>query len=110
MGYMIEGGGSKTMMKAKKWLYKYPKESHNLLTILCSIIADYLTMQAENGAQALQVFESNAEYLNSQLFDEYLIPYLKHIVDTVRKQLKAKKIEEVPMVSFVYLDYIVISS
>ncbi|GLV46315.1 Uroporphyrinogen decarboxylase [Carabus blaptoides fortunei] len=100
MGYMIEGGGSKTMMKAKKWLYKYPKESHNLLTILSDIIIDYLLMQVEAGAQVLQVFESSAEFLNADLFEQFLLPYLKHIRTTVKSRLKSLQMDDVPMILF----------
>lgn len=75
MCYMIEGGGSKTMSKAKKWLYKYPEESKKLLQLLTDVIVKYLIEQVKAGAQMLQVFESNAEYLNSELFDRYLINF-----------------------------------
>ncbi len=37
MGYMIEGGGSSTMTKAKSWLYNYPEQSKNLLQLLVYI-------------------------------------------------------------------------
>lgn len=100
MGYMIEGGGSKTMMKAKKWLYKYPQESHKLLTILSDIIVNYVVMQVECGAQTIQIFESSAEFLNAQLFETFLLPYLKYIRATVKSTLKSRQIEEVPMILF----------
>ena len=45
MGYMIEGGGSKTMSKAKKWLYREPESSHKLLKLLTKVIIDYLIEQ-----------------------------------------------------------------
>lgn len=45
MGYMIEGGGSKTMSKTKEWLEKYPKDVHKLLGLLTRVIIDYLVMQ-----------------------------------------------------------------
>lgn len=45
MGYMIEGGGSKTMSKTKEWLDKYPKDVHKLLRLLTNVIIDYLIMQ-----------------------------------------------------------------
>lgn len=45
MGYMIEGGGSKTMSKTKEWLQKYPKDVHRLLSLLTRVIIDYLVMQ-----------------------------------------------------------------
>lgn len=45
MGYMIEGGGSKTMSKAKSWLTDYPEDSKKLLNLLASVIVDYFEMQ-----------------------------------------------------------------
>ena len=45
MGYMIEGGGSKTMSKAKKWLYKEPDASHKLLATLTKVVISYLIEQ-----------------------------------------------------------------
>jgi len=37
MAYMIEGGGSNTHSKAKKWLYQHPEKSHELLDALVEI-------------------------------------------------------------------------
>ena len=45
MGYMIEGGGSKTQAKAKKWLYAHPEASHGLLGLLATVCVDYLVEQ-----------------------------------------------------------------
>merc|ERR1712227_1169083 len=56
MSYMIEGGGSKTQSKAKKWLYQHPEASHKLLDILTKVCVEYLVEQARAGAQMLQVF------------------------------------------------------
>lgn len=55
MTYMIEGGGSKTFAKSKKWLYVHPEESHKLLTLLTKTVTDHLINQALAGAQLLQV-------------------------------------------------------
>ena len=51
MAYMVEGGGSKTLSKAKGWLYKHPDESKMLLERMSGIIADYLAQQVKAGAQ-----------------------------------------------------------
>lgn len=51
MSYMIEGGGSNTMAKAKAWLYRHPEASHRLLTLLTNVIVDYLVGQVAAGAQ-----------------------------------------------------------
>lgn len=49
--YMIEGGGSKTLQKAKSWLFKYPEESKQLLTRIADVCVDYLVGQVQAGAQ-----------------------------------------------------------
>lgn len=51
MSYMIEGGGSKTHSKAKKWLYNFPEASHKLLQLLADVCADHLASQICAGAQ-----------------------------------------------------------
>lgn len=53
MSYMIEGGGSNTHSKAKRWLYRYPEASHMLLKMLTDIIVDYLLGQVAAGAQVI---------------------------------------------------------
>ncbi|EGI70111.1 Uroporphyrinogen decarboxylase [Acromyrmex echinatior] len=100
MGYMIQGGGSSTMAKARSWLYKYPEDTHTLLQMITDVIVDYLVMQVKAGAQLLQVFESNGNYLDDALFTNYSFKYLKQISERVRKQLKEANIPEVPMIAF----------
>ncbi|CAO1392203.1 unnamed protein product [Diamesa tonsa] len=100
MGYMIEGGGSKTMSKAKAWLTDSPKESKELLTLLTTVIVDYLEMQVKAGAQMLQVFESSAEHLSKEQFNEIAMPYLKDIRVKLHEKLNKQGIPLVPMTIF----------
>lgn len=51
MSYMIEGGGSNTHSKAKRWLYRHPEASHILLKMLTDVIVEYLLGQVAAGAQ-----------------------------------------------------------
>ncbi len=51
MSYMIEGGGSNTHSKAKRWLYRHPEASHMLLRMLTDVIVEYLLGQVAAGAQ-----------------------------------------------------------
>ena len=51
MAYMIEGSGSKTWSKAKKWLYQNETESSRLLQKLTDVVVDHLVAQARAGAQ-----------------------------------------------------------
>jgi uroporphyrinogen decarboxylase len=107
---MIEGGGSKTLSKAKKWLYTHPDASHNLLQMLTNVNVDYLVGQVQAGAQMLQVFESHAEFLGPQLFATFCLPYLKEICKLVKERLADKGIGSVPMVNNVYSSIFVIFS
>ena len=98
MSYMIEGGGSKTLAKAKKWLYTHPEASNQLLQLITDINIDYLVNQVKAGAQMLQVFESHAEHLGPDMFKKFCVPYLVQICDKVKAKLRAENYEPVPMV------------
>lgn len=98
MGYMIEGGGSKTMSKAKSWLTDYPEDAKKLLNMLTTSVVDYLEMQVKAGAQLLQVFESSAEHLSKEDFLNVAVPYLKEIHDRLVERLTQQCIPIVPMV------------
>jgi uroporphyrinogen decarboxylase len=56
--YMIEGGGSKTFSKSKKWIYLWPEDSIKLLNLIADVTARYLIKQIESGAQVVQIFDS----------------------------------------------------
>jgi uroporphyrinogen decarboxylase len=49
--YMIEGGGSKTLQKAKTWLFRYPVDSKKLLARIADVCVDFLVGQVKAGAQ-----------------------------------------------------------
>jgi uroporphyrinogen decarboxylase len=62
MAYMVEGGGSKTFEKSKSWLYKYPKESKELLARIADVCADLMVGQVLAGAQVSNVRLSLLQY------------------------------------------------
>ena len=68
LAYMIEGGGSKTLTKAKSWLYKYPKESKDLLQRITDISIDFLSEQIIAGAQV-----SHSQIIADGRWCKYLI-------------------------------------
>jgi uroporphyrinogen decarboxylase len=100
MAYMIEGGGSKTQSKAKRWLYQHPEASKRLLSLLASVCSQYLVEQVRAGAQLLQIFESNAEYLGSEQFETFALPYLRKIAQEVKESLASQNLSHVPMTVF----------
>lgn len=100
MSYMIEGGGSKTLSKAKKWLYQHPEASLRLLKMITDVDVEYLVEQVRAGAQLLQVFESNAEYLGPKEFKKFALPSLVEINRRVKERLTEEGLEGVPMTVF----------
>ena len=95
MSYMIEGKGTKTASKAKKWLYSFPEQARILLEILTDAVIVCLKGQAGAGADFLQVFESHAEYLDENLFRKFCLPYANKI-----REALAKEYPSVPMCFF----------
>ncbi|EXB25884.1 Uroporphyrinogen decarboxylase [Morus notabilis] len=63
----------------------FPQVLHALLQKFATSMAKYVQYQADNGAQAVQIFDSWATELSPVDFEEFSLPYLKQIVDTVRK-------------------------
>ena len=55
MSYMIEGGGSTTHSKSKRWLYTHVDASHKLLQRLTDLIVEYLIGQVHAGAQVSSI-------------------------------------------------------
>ena len=79
MAYMIEGGGSKTFARSKSWLFRHPDASRHLLQRLTDVICEYLDLQIQAGAQAVQVFDSWAGLLAPDAFEAFSMPYLRQI-------------------------------
>jgi len=48
---MVEGGGTTTYSKSKRWLYCYAEESKRLLQRITDIVVQYLVHQVSAGAQ-----------------------------------------------------------
>lgn len=95
MAYMIEGGGSKTFSRSKRWLYDAPDASHALLERLTDTLVAFLIGQVDAGAQLLQVFDSWAGLLAPDAFATFSLPYLRQVARRVRDARP-----EVPLVVF----------
>lgn len=64
LGYMMEGGGSKTYSKTRAAFYNNFEKFENMIMILSDLIIEYLNRQIQAGAQLVQLFESNAVYIS----------------------------------------------
>ncbi|KAK1270339.1 hypothetical protein QJS04_geneDACA005872 [Acorus gramineus] len=83
--YVVEGGSSKHFSKIKSLAFSQPQVLHSLLQKFTTSMARYIQYQADNGAQAVQIFDSWATELSPVDFEEFSLPYLKQIVDTVKQ-------------------------
>ncbi|CAK9135870.1 unnamed protein product [Ilex paraguariensis] len=82
--YVVEGGSSKHFTQIKRLAFSQPKVLHALLQKFATSMAEYIKYQADNGAQAVQIFDSWATELSPVDFEEFSLPYLKQIVDSVK--------------------------
>jgi uroporphyrinogen decarboxylase len=89
--YMLEGSGSKTFSKARKFLYQNPIAAHLLLEKITQTTIAYLQQKVRSGANMIQVFDSWAGILPPDQYSEFAIPYIKRIVDAI---------EDVPVIVF----------
>jgi len=98
--YMTEGGSSKTLQKAKSWLFKYPEESKALLKRIADVCVDFLFGQVKAGAQLVQVFDSWAGELSPYDFAQFSFPTLRHISTSLKHRLEHEGFDSVPMTLF----------
>jgi uroporphyrinogen decarboxylase len=84
MSYMVEGSGSKSFSKAKRFLLERPDLAHGLLGRLARAVGAFLSAQVRAGAQAVQLFDSWAAALGPRDFREFVLPYLAEAVRGAR--------------------------
>jgi uroporphyrinogen decarboxylase len=82
--YLIQGRGKEGFGAAKTMLYREPATLECLLSTLAVAMTDYLTLQIQSGAQAVQVFDSWAGILGLEEYRRFALPYVKTIIDGVR--------------------------
>jgi uroporphyrinogen decarboxylase len=81
--YMIEGGGSKTFSKARRFLYVHPEASHKMMQMLTDSIIAYLKEKVNRGCDVIQLFDSWAEMLPVHHYEEFCLPYCQQILEAL---------------------------
>ena len=84
LAYMVEGSGSKTFSKAKKFLYTQSTSAHRLLDKITLSTINYLSAQIDAGANLIQLFDSWAGILSPAQYDEFSFKYLAQIADELK--------------------------
>ncbi len=83
--YMVEGKPTRHFQHIKGLLYSEPQLLHLLLGKLTTAITDYLQMQIDAGAQAVQIFDTWGSVLPIHLYEEFSAKYLKEIAKNLQK-------------------------
>lgn len=87
--YLIEGGGSKDFMEARRFLRAEAAAAVSLLDHLGASMARYLVAQARAGADVLMLFDSWAGLLGPEAYRRFVLPVLRRTVDSVREEVTA---------------------
>ena len=98
--YMIEGGGSNTFLKSRKWIFANPEESKQLIGMITEVVCDFLLAQICSGAQIVQVFESHGGVLGPGDFEVFVLPYLQKISDFLKEKGREDPDLDVPLIVF----------
>ena len=82
---MIEGGGSRNYVHAKKMMYNHPDDWDTLMSKLVSVTAEYSAEQVRAGADAIQIFDSWVGCLSVEDYRRYVLPHVTGMVKKLRK-------------------------
>jgi uroporphyrinogen decarboxylase len=83
--YMIEGGGSRNYVHAKKMMYSSPSAWDELMHKLVSVVAEYAAEQVRAGADVIQIFDSWVGCLSVEDYRKYVLPRTTELVKTLQK-------------------------
>jgi len=83
--YMIEGGGSRHYLHAKKMMYNSPLDWDALLRKLVDVTAEYSAAQVRAGADVIQIFDSWVGCLSVEDYRRYVLPHVKNLVTCLQK-------------------------
>jgi uroporphyrinogen decarboxylase len=95
MYYLLGGSSKKNQEVASGWLKEHKAESKQIMDLLTDIVIDYLSAQAENGADILQVFEAMGMFISEADFYEWALPSMTRIA----QELKARH-PDIPLLVF----------
>ena len=83
--YMIEGGGSRNYVHAKKMMYNFPADWNTLMTKLVAVTTEYSAEQVRAGADVIQIFDSWVGCLSVEDYRRYVLPHVTTMVKQLQK-------------------------
>jgi uroporphyrinogen decarboxylase len=83
--YMIEGGGSRNYVHAKKMMYNSPADWDALMRKLVAVTVAYSVEQVRAGADAIQIFDSWVGCLGVEDYRRHVLPHVTGMVKELKK-------------------------
>lgn len=78
--YMVEGGTSRDFQRVRAWSYRDPVGFNALIECIVEATFEFLALQIEGGAEAIQLFDSWAGALSPDGFERWVIAPTKRLV------------------------------
>ncbi len=93
--YMVNGKGSKDQAETRLMAYQDRETFQKIIDLLVISTSEYLIKQVDNGAEALQIFDSWSGTLPADEFIKWCIEPVKKIIENIRA-----KHPDVPIIGF----------
>jgi uroporphyrinogen decarboxylase len=81
--YLIEGGPSRDHARTKAMMHGRPSLWHGLCNRLAVVAREFLRVQVEAGAAAVQLFDSWAGSLSRADYMQYVLPHSRTVLDGI---------------------------
>ncbi len=84
--YMLEGQGSRSFEKTRKYLWENPKRFEKIIDKLVYCVCDFLELQANAGVDLLMIFDTWSQMIPSYFWDKFSIKPTQQIIQELRKR------------------------
>lgn len=84
--YMVEGGSSKDFANTKRLMWSEPQTFARLMELLIEATGQYLIQQIDNGAEAIQIFDTWAGALPETEFRAWVIEPARRLVKRIHSE------------------------
>jgi len=85
--YMVEGGSAKDFIAIKKLAWNQPEVFQALMQKLTDGIIEYLHMQIDAGADAIQIFDSWGAICPATHYEAWSLRWIHHIINKLAKRV-----------------------
>lgn len=82
--YMVEGGSAVQFQKVKEFFFAEPDLFQALMGKITAAVIDYVEMQIEAGAEAIQLFDSWGGICSGSTYETCSLQWIRRIVTAVR--------------------------